>query len=188
MMTVFQAEWMKKVVILIIPPESYSYVSSAIPIEIVGEDNMEGVFVSMNKPYRTAVESFSGTGIFEKIIFVDCASGLVGDKPCADRLIVVKNPSNLTELEININKGLKALPKCKFLIFDSLTTLLIYSELNAVTRFAHRLGVRMKSNKVTSLFLAVEQQTGREMLKSLSTMADRLIYFDKEQKGRTNLD
>ena len=181
MKTVFQNEWMEKVVILVIPPESYGYVSSTIPIEIAREWDMEGVFVSMNKPYLTAIESFTKSGIFDKIIFVDCASKLAGDSPTGDRLIVVRNPADLTELTISITKSIAMLPKNKFLIFDSLTTLLIYSKLTPVTRFAHSLGLKMKSNRVTSLFLAVEQETGKEMLKFLSTMADNLIYFRNEK-------
>ena len=69
-----------------------------------------------------------------------------------------------------------------------LTTLLIYSTLNPVTRFAHSLGLKMKANKVTSLFLAVEQETGKEMLKSLSTVADSLIRFSKEKEGEKTIE
>jgi len=39
-----------KVVILIIPPESYNRVSIEIPIKLVKDQGMAGIYVSMNKP------------------------------------------------------------------------------------------------------------------------------------------
>ena len=161
---IFQPDWMEKVVVVVIPPEKYSSVSSAMLMEIAKERDIEGVFVSMNKPYCTVIESLKESGILEKIIFVDCASKLAGDNPSGDRLVIVRNPANLTELNISITKSLAKLAKNKFLIFDSLTTLRIYSESKVATRFAHALGLKMKANKVTGLFLAVEQNSAKEML------------------------
>lgn len=57
MRTVFQPDWMEKVVVLVIPPEEYNSISPLLPIEIAKERDMEGVFVSMNKPYNTTVKS-----------------------------------------------------------------------------------------------------------------------------------
>ena len=118
--TIFQSDWMGKVIILVIPPEKYGSVSSSMPIEIAKDHGMEGVFVSMNNPYNIAVESLKESGIVDKIIFVDCASKLAGYNPTGDRLVLVRNPANLTELTISISKSLSELPEKKFLLFDSL--------------------------------------------------------------------
>jgi hypothetical protein len=176
-------DWIGKLAILIIPPGSYVQISSEIPVEMVNEWGMEGVFVSANKPYLTIEESFRKFGILDKIIFVDCASRLAGDHPSGERLVLINNPADMTQLAISLAKSIERLGEKKFLVFDSLTTLLIYSKLDPLTQFAHSLGLIMKTKKVTCFFLAVDQEATKEMLKFLSSIADNYVHLKVNKEG-----
>ena len=176
-------EWSGKLAILVIPPEFYVRISSELPVELVKEWGIEGVLVSANKPYLTVKESLLALGILDKLIFVDCASRLAGASPSGEKLVLINNPANLTELTISITKSVKILGEKCFLVFDSLTTLLIYSKVKLLTQFAHSLGLMLKANKVTSLFLAVEQETSKEMLSFLSTIADNFVHLSVNEEG-----
>ncbi len=178
-------DWIGKVAILIIQPELYTRISSEMPAEFVNEWGMEGVFVSANKPYLTVEDSFKNLGILEKIIFVDCASRLAGESPSGDRVVLVDNPGDLTQLMISLDKSIELVSQKRFLVFDSLTTLLIYSKVKTLTQFAHSLGVTMKAKKVTCFFLAVDQDATREMLKFLSTLADEFVKVGVNEVGET---
>ena len=114
---------------------------------------------------------------------MDCASRLAGASPSGEKLVLINNPANLTELTISIKKSVKILGEKCFLVFDSLTTLLIYSKVKLLTQFAHSLGLMLKANKVTSLFLAVEQETSKEMLSFLSTIADNFVHLSVNEEG-----
>ncbi len=178
-------DWIGKTAILVIQPKSYVQISSEIPVEMVKDWDMEGVFVSANKPYQTVRESFGKLGILDKIVFVDCASRLGGDNPQGERLIVVNNPADLTQLAIHMSKSIDSLGEKRFLVFDSLTTLLIYSKLATVTQFAHNIGLMMKSKKVTCFFLVVEQEATKEMLSYLCTIADEFVKVEIGEGGQT---
>lgn len=178
-------DWIGKLAILIIPPGSYVQISSEIPVEMVKEWGLEGVFVSANKPYLTMEESFRKLGILDKIIFVDCASRLAGDHPSAERLVLINNPADLTQLAISLTKSIDRLGEKKFLVFDSLTTLLIYSKLDPLTQFAHSLGLMLKTKRVTCFFLAVDQEATKEMLSFLSTIADEFVHVAINEGGET---
>jgi len=180
-------DWIGGVSILVIPPESYVDISSELPVEIVNEWGLEGIFVSANKPYLTVEESFRDAGILDKIIFVDCASRLAGDNPSGKRVVLINNPADLTQLTINITKIIEKFGERKFLIFDSLTTLLIYSEFSLLTRFVHSLGLIMKARKVTTFFLAVEQEATKEMLKFLSSIADNYVQLKVNKEGEVTV-
>jgi hypothetical protein len=178
-------DWIGKVAILVIQPESYVQISSEIPVEMVKEWGLEGVFVSANKPYSTIEESFRNFGILDKIIFVDCASSLAGDYPSGERIVLINNPADLTQLAISLTKSLERLGAKRFLVFDSLTTLLIYSKVGPLAQFAHSLGLMMKTRKVTCFFLAVDQEATKEMLGFLCTIADEYVHVDIDEGGQT---
>ena len=172
-----------KVALLVIQPDFYVKTSSRIPIEIVKEWGMEVVFVSANKPFSTIKELLSESCVIDKIIFVDCASSLAGETPEGDRVLFIENPANLTSITIGITKGIEKLAAKGFLVFDSLTTLLIYNQVDSLTMFAHTLGVRMKALGVTCLLLAVEQEASKEMLRFLSTITDKIIRIGDDKEG-----
>jgi hypothetical protein len=176
-------DWIGKIAILVIPPESYVHISSEMPFEMVNEWGMEGIVVSANKPYLTVEESYRNSGILDKIIFVDCASRLAGDNPSGERVVLINNPADLTQLTISIVKIIERFGGRKFLVFDSLTTLLIYSKLDPLTQFAHSLGLIMKTKRVTCFFLAVDQEATKEMLKFLSSIADNYVHLKVNREG-----
>ncbi len=179
-------DWIGKLAILIIPPQLYVQISSEMPVEMVKDWDLEGVLVSANKPYLTVEESFKNSGILEKIRFVDCASTIAGVTPSGgERLVVIRSPADLTEITINITKSIDRIAGKRFLIFDSLTTLLIYSKLSVLTQFAHSLGLIMKAKQVTCFFLAVDQEATKEMLSFLSTIADEFVHVSINEGGET---
>jgi hypothetical protein len=176
-------DWLGKIAILVIPPEFYVHVSNEIPIELVKEWGMEGIIVSANKPYLIAREFFQQEGILDSLTYLDCASRFAGVNPQGENLILLDNPANLTELDIHITKWLRQLSKRQFLLFDSLTTLLIYNKMENLTRFAHRLAIVLKSSKITTFFLMVDQESTKEVLNFLSTIADRIGHIRVGKEG-----
>ncbi len=176
-------DWIGKVAILVIQPELYSHISSEMPVEMVREWGMQGIFVSANKPYCTVEETFRKLGIMDKIIFVDCASRLAGVNPTDERVVLVNSPGDLTQLAITLGKSIEQVEHQRFLVFDSLTTLLIYSKVELLMQFAHSLGITMRAKSVTCFFLAVDQEATKEMLKFLSTIADEYVHLGIGPEG-----
>jgi hypothetical protein len=173
-----------KVSIAVIQPEVFSLLSLQIVIKMAKELDMEGIYVSANKPYSTVEEELKNSGVLDKIVFVDCASGLAGEHPIGDKVLLIENPADLTNLSIIVSNSIKMLSMRGFLLFDSLSTLLIYTPMETLTKFAHTLGLKLKSSKMTSLLLAVDQEAGKEVVNFLSTIADRILYLTIDEEGK----
>ena len=188
MKTTRPEDWKGKIAILIIPSDLYVYVSNEIPVELVKEWGMEGTLVSANKPYMTMKTYLEKEGIVNRLKYLDCASKFIGANPEGENLVLLDNPSDLVELTISIIKCTKGSSGNSFLVFDSLTTLLIYNKSEDLTRFAHKMGLMMKSKQITTFFLIVDQETTKEMLKFLSTIADKIVHLDVNKEGEVYHD
>lgn len=176
-------DWIGKIAILIIQPESYVHISNEIPVELVKEWGMKGIIVSANKPFMIAKENLEKLNVLGSLKYLDCASTIAGANPQAENLFLIHNPADLTSLGICIHKCIPSTSEKEFLIVDSLTTLLIYNKEKDLTAFAHQLGLTLKSIRITTFFLMVEMETTKEMLKFLSTIADKTVHLSVNKKG-----
>jgi hypothetical protein len=181
-------DWRGKIAILIVQPEFYVHISNEIPVELVKEWGMEGIIVSANKPYLIARETFQRNGIMDSLTYLDCASRFAGVNPQGENLILLENPANLTELDIALTKCIRHFSKIDFLLFDSLTTMLIYNRTEHLIRFAHKLAIMLKSSKITTFFLMVEQKSTKEVLSFLSTIADKIGHLRIDKEGEVYSD
>lgn len=188
MKTAQHEDWKGKIAILIIPSESYVYVSDEIPVELVKEWGMEGILVSANKPYMTMKEHLQKNGVLDKLKYLDCASKFVGANPQGENLILLNNPADLVGLTICIRKCIGNFSRKNFLLFDILTTLLIYNTSKNLTMFAHKLGLMLKSKEVTTFFLMVDQENTKEMLMFNSTIADKIVHVGVNKEGEVYHD
>ena len=171
-----------------VSPEYYVHVSTEIPVELVKEWAMKGIIVSANKPFATAKADLQQFEVLDSLVYLDCASKFAGLSPQGENLVLVDNPGNLTELEICITKSIGNSSVRRFLVFDSLTTLLIYNKEKELTMFAHKLGLRLKSIRMTTFFLMVEQETTKEMLKFLSTIVDKIVHLCVNKEGEVFIE
>ncbi len=181
-------DWIGNIAILIIQPESYVHISNEIPVELVKEWGMKGIIVSANKPFMTVKEHLQKLNVLSSLKYLDCASTIAGANPQNENLFLINNPADLTSLGICIHKCVanvseRACAEREFLIFDSLTTLLIYNKEKDLTAFAHQLGLTLKSIRITTFFLMVEMESTKEMLKFLSTIADKTAHLIVNKKG-----
>ncbi len=188
MKTASLEDWKGKIAILIIPSDLYVHVSNEIPVELVKEWGMDGMIISANKPYLTMKEYLQKNSVLKRLVYLDCASKFVGANPQGENLVLLSSPSNLVELAIHIEKNTRDFSKENFLLFDSLTTLLIYNKTENLTRFAHKLGLKMKAMNITTFFLIVEQETTKEILKFLSTITDKIAHLGVNKKGEVFSD
>lgn len=167
---------------MMISPESYSDASLGICIRLAREFGKQGVFVSVNKPYSTVKEELERSATLDKIVFVDCASRLAGLSPAGEKLVLINNPADLVEISVAISNALERLGTEGFLVFDSPFSLLIYNPEESLTKFVHTLSLRLKSAKFTGIFLGVEQEAVRKMMKFLSMVVDRVTMIDDERR------
>ncbi len=114
----------------------------------------------------------------KKLWFVDCYSWALEKKPVERRDIRVSGPSSLDDLSLSINQATYEANKLSPIgrvVFQSLSTLLIYNSPSIVYKFCQVLGARLKSTGMTSLFMVEEGMHQPDVLATLEHMMDGII-------------
>ncbi|RLI89284.1 MAG: hypothetical protein DRO62_01925 [Candidatus Altiarchaeales archaeon] len=145
-------------------------------ISVVGDlrsDGLSGIYVSINKPYKTINDIFIKNEInTDKIFFVDCitASG-EGDR---DNVSFIPDISDLSGLSIAISRFIDKIPNEKFLLIDAIHTLWIYHTPEFIARFIQNLTERSYRAGVKIIVFIVESEDKR-LMRKLVPFFDQVI-------------
>jgi KaiC/GvpD/RAD55 family RecA-like ATPase len=131
--------------------------------------------VSLTKPSSTLVESFRHSGIDPKKFFiVDAVSQTAGGAEKVENAVFVTSPAAITELGIKIGEAFKK-EKFDFLLFDSISVLLIYVAEQEVLKFIHMLVSRFRASRTCALFTVLLEDTETRVVRNICMFADAVI-------------
>lgn len=131
-------------------------------------------YVSLNKPYKTIQGGLEKTGVpVEKVYFVDAVSSKAGPVKPDKTVLMVSSPNALTELSIAISKGVE-MWKADAVLFDSLSTMLVYEGASSVLRFVHSVTNALRVKGMSCVFTVLKQDLKEELAKDLGMFADKI--------------
>jgi class 3 adenylate cyclase len=134
-----------------------------------------GVYVTLNKPYATLLKSFSKAGISaESVFFIDAITDVPSVEEDATHACLGSGV-DLSNLSVCISKAIKQIKEDRFLLLDSLSTLLIYYDAKAVVKFAHLLTEKMRSWNSSGSLITVETNSERDVVSQLSPFCDKVV-------------
>ena len=145
-------------------------------------ENIAGVYVTLNKPFKTLESTFKKKGIDTRmIIFIDAVTQTAGGNiQKTDKCLFIGNPEDLSDISVAMDQAVRAIPgKGKFLFFDSLSTLLVYNSPATVARFIHFLAGKMRVWQVKGIIISLRKQSDKELINELSQFVDVLIDLSK---------
>ena len=140
------------------------------------------VVITSNHPSVVLKKLYAAEGIeMGRVSFIDTitkyAMGRVpeGQEDCR----FISSPSNLTDLGIAITEVLNTLSGEKAcLLFDSISTLLIYIPSTNISKFIHFITSKLRLVDTSGIFLAVEKGLDPLLLTQLTTYVDGTIDMD----------
>jgi CBS-domain-containing membrane protein len=136
------------------------------------------VYVTVNKPYFSIIETLKSKGInTDGLYFID-ASSEEGDVSKGENYEKVKSPSDITEIMLSVGKCLEG-KKFAGLIFDSVSTLLAYQDEEIVIRFVHSLVNKLRKFNVKGVFLCIKEDIKTSLMKNLNMLADYSVDIEK---------
>lgn len=164
------------IVAVISSPEKYVAVNMAIANYLTNKRKMPGLYITMNKPYSSMVSALKKSGVdTSKLFFIDAISGVIGAKESgADNCVMLRSPSSLTELGIAISK-VCSVEKARFLMMDSLSTLLVYNNQNSTVKFVHYVATRLRKCAWPGVIFSLEKDIQGSVLESISQFCDKII-------------
>ena len=131
-----------------------------------------GIYVTLSKSHCDVVEKLEEQNInLKNFFFIDNnEDGKCGAQNC----IFLGRNKSLTALSLAIAEVSKD-KSIKFIFFDSLTTLLIYNELETVERFIHYFVSKIKNMEVVLFMMRVEEEKTKKLIPVLSQFCDKVI-------------
>ncbi len=163
-----------------IDAKNYQKINLEIIKHLVENKNIPGVYVTLNKPFKTMQSILKKEKIdTDMIIFIDAVTKTSGGKTeKTDNCLFIGSPDNLSDISIAMDQAVRSLPsKEKFVFFDSLSTLLIYNSLATVAKFIHFLAGKMRVWKVKGVIVSLRKEKDQELIDELMQFCDVILDF-----------
>ncbi|MBD3210110.1 hypothetical protein GF318_01895 [Candidatus Micrarchaeota archaeon] len=116
--------------------------------------------------------------------FIDCYSATIGKAVPSENVTTIDGPSALNDISLAINEAIKASAgKRMKLVFDTLSTFLLYNSKDSMRKFLSVIEGRLKSAGATTLFLIDEGVHERPLLSLIETGMDE-TYTLSDKGGK----
>ena len=114
----------------------------------------------------------------ENIVFVDAISKTITKAPAqTNQCYYVSAPSALTEMSLVISKFLKH--DFEYLVFDSITNLVIYEKKAAVAKFISNIVNKTESSKTKAVFYALKTEEHATLIDQVGMFVDKVVNLTK---------
>jgi len=164
----------KPIVLTLIDPMRYQEAVFAVVKYFVSK-SQQGVYVTLNKPFSVLTKNFEKAGIpSESLFFVDGITNVPAVEEGTDHACLGSG-IDLSNLCIGISRAVSKLKDDKFLLLDSLSTLLIYNDSKAVSKFAHLLTEKMRRWDTQGSLLTVEMNAEKDVVSQLAPFCDKVV-------------
>ncbi len=120
------------------------------------------------------VSDFEKQGLMH---FIDCHSWIIHEKDSSPSVTSIPSPSALSELAIETTKILQKMPNAR-VIFDSISTVLLYNEPRSVFRFLQVLTSKSKQYNAMMMILVEEGMHESEVCVTLEHLTDGNILIE----------
>ncbi len=134
-----------------------------------------------SKKFAADLEPYSDKSLW----FVDCFSWTLGKPAETERKdIIVPGPSALNDLSIGITQSMQTAGESPSVIFQSVSTLLLYNNPEMVFRFVQIMGSRFKFSNATTLLHLESNMHDEKVVTTMKHLADEVIEL-KSEDGKT---
>ncbi|MDD5148447.1 MAG: hypothetical protein PHH08_03195 [Candidatus ainarchaeum sp.] len=158
--------------------EQYSVINVRLA-SYLAKNRIPGVYVTTNKPVKSLIEVFKNEKIDAKnFLFADGITRMNGAEPVeGENCIYVDSPKNLIDLSIAIETQMQKIKGTnRFVLFDSLSTLLVYNKPTVVAKFMHAIASKIRAWRAKGVFLMI-QEKDEEVTKIIAQFCDETKEF-----------
>jgi hypothetical protein len=157
-------------------------------IKSVEETKTKICYVCLSKPYIDVIEDLRGSGIdVADFFFIDVLTSHYSKPEAADNCIFVQEPTELTGIRVAIRKAIQE-EKCSVILFDTISTMLIYQETHSIVKFTHSLLAEKENESIKELFIVLKGETGfseenQKLVSDLTMFADKTLDLSREGRN-----
>lgn len=160
--------------LLLVDVKDYSRIPHAL-ITYFQSQKIPGVYVTVNKPFMDIAKQI--TPLPSNVMFIDVITPLTGKEvENTAQVTYLDSPLALVEMNMAISEKMKGVvANQRFLILDSVSTLLVYNSPQSVEKFCHTVIAKNRSDNTIGLFILIQTDEGHSVTETLSQFVDRVI-------------
>jgi len=148
-------------VVLFQPSQRNQYSDNAKLVSLLmGKMGFDCIYVSLSKTHSQLLDVFRKEGIdADKVCFADAATVGTGlPRQSLPNVVYINSPKYLTDLSVAIDAfGPNMIGKKSVVLFDSLSSLLLYHPPQTVARFSQFLSTKMRGDGKNGAFVYLEE-------------------------------
>ncbi|RLI63622.1 MAG: hypothetical protein DRO67_05450 [Candidatus Asgardarchaeum californiense] len=159
---------------IIVPMNNYADLSEAIIDHMMNTKDDFWVYITITKSFDTIIKKFKSLSDHKNIKFIDCISRAAGIVRSDNNCIYVESPAMLEKIlmeMINILHEIKD-DLNKYIIIDSLSSLMIYNNPETVNEFFQHFINKTRAEDVHSISLVVEEE--------MDEYINRIIFLNEK--------
>ena len=125
--------------------------------KILTKQGYRGIIISASRPYANLITIYTQKSInINKLMIIDCISKSQDADIPSDNAIFLENVSDLTNISISVNQLINQIAEKKFVLLDSLSTMLIYNHPQIFARFIHNILTKIRLKGISGLLLSLD--------------------------------
>ena len=162
---------------VILPGNNYSDFIQALFEYMYSKTDSAWVYLAITKPYENIIKDYGDVSTEGNIKFIDCISESSGIYNTYSNCEFIESPAQLEKILLEIMNSFKNIDSKtdKYLIVDSLSSLLIYNNSSLITEFYTHLSNRTKIDNIHCLSLSIEEEMNDNIKKILYLKSDKII-------------
>ncbi len=162
---------------IILPGNNYADLMQALFERMRSRPEDAWVYVAITRPYDSVVKQFGNFAELRNVRFIDCISQAAGISKTDPHCTFIESPALLEKLIMEIMDTFRGLDVSveKYLVIDSLSSLLIYNDVQLVTEFFTHLTNRTRLADVHTVSLVVEEESNENVNKIIYLRSDKII-------------
>ncbi|MBI3036092.1 hypothetical protein HYY71_07270 [Candidatus Woesearchaeota archaeon] len=139
------------------------------------------LYVSVNMPAEKVAGAIKEKGIdAEKFLFVDAVNDQTKEDISYHNFIFINSPKNFERFNAQLSHILEK-EKFDCLIFDSLSTMLIYNDESTVTKFAHDITKKLAVAHANSILPCLSEDANSVLIKDIAMFVDKVVSIGEEE-------
>ena len=169
---------------LIILMEEKEYLSKLEEIiKSVEKTRTKICYVCLSKTVKDVAEDLKNKGFrTSDFFFIDVLTSHYQEPEMRSNCIFVRSPNNLASIRVAIKKAVDE-KNCSVILFDTISTLLIYQQTHTVVDFTHHLISEDAKENIKKLFIVLKHDTvtveeSERLTKDLGMFADKTISME----------
>lgn len=141
-------------------------------------------YVCLSQPYTSIIENLKEEHLScDNVVFVDALSSPIYTLKPVNNCIFVRGMENLETLKSTVKRVIKK-HECGSIVFDSISSLLVYQPSHAIVKFTHELLSDDASKAAKKIYVTLKEtgvfkSESTKLINDLNLFADNIIELGK---------